>query len=63
MANPWLDIPLTDYEGHMEHVGQARMLDRVFGQALQSLQPQSVAVLGAAACYRAAAFGRPGQKV
>lgn len=48
MRNPWLDMPLADYEGHMEHVGQARMLDRVFGQALQSLRPQSVAVLGAA---------------
>ena len=47
MRNPWLDIPLAEYEGHMEHVGQARMLDRVFGQALQSIRPQSVAVLGA----------------
>ena len=48
MASPWLDIPLADYEGHMEHVGQARMLERVFGHALRMLQPQSVAVLGAA---------------
>lgn len=48
MANPWLDIPLADYEGHMEYVGQAPMLDRVFRQALQAIRPQSVAVLGAA---------------
>jgi hypothetical protein len=48
MANPWLQVPLADYEGHMEYVGQARMLDRIFGEALRTLQPRSVAVLGAA---------------
>lgn len=48
MASPWLDIPLADYESHMEHVGQARMLGEVLGHALRVLQPQSVAVLGAA---------------
>jgi hypothetical protein len=48
MANPWLEVPLADYEGHMEHVGQARMLDRILGHALRTLEPQSVAVLGAA---------------
>lgn len=48
MANPWLEVPLADYEGHMEHAGQAQMLGRIFGQALRTLRPQSVAVLGAA---------------
>jgi len=48
MANPWLQVPLADYEGHMEYAGQARMLDHIFGEALRTLQPRSVAVLGAA---------------
>ncbi len=48
MANPWLEVPLTDYEGHMEHAGQAQVLDRIFGHALRTLEPRSVAVLGAA---------------
>jgi hypothetical protein len=28
MSNPWLSIPLHDYEGHMAlpHVGQAKMI-------------------------------------
>lgn len=48
MANAWLEIPLADYEGHMDRVGQAQMLGRVFGRALQTFQPDSAAVLGAA---------------
>jgi hypothetical protein len=48
MANPWLEVPLADYEGHMEYAGQARMLARIFGETLRTLRPQSVAVLGAA---------------
>lgn len=48
MASPWLDIPLADYEGHMEHVGQAQLLDRLLGRALDQFRPASAAVLGAA---------------
>lgn len=48
MTNPWLEVPLADYEGHMEHAGQAQVLERIFGRALRTLRPQSVAVLGAA---------------
>jgi len=48
MAKPWLEVPLADYEGHMEYVGQAQMLDRIFGETLRTLQPRSVAILGAA---------------
>jgi SAM-dependent methyltransferase len=47
-ASPWLQVPLADYEGHMAHVGQAALLERLFGQAIRELQPRSVAVLGAA---------------
>lgn len=48
MSSPWLEVPLADYEGHMAHVGQAALLDRLFAEALAALGPRSVAVLGAA---------------
>jgi len=48
MASPWLDVPLADYEAHMELVGQAQLLDRLFARALQATRPDSVALLGAA---------------
>ena len=49
-TNPWTEIPLTDYEGHMSlpSVGQAQMLDAIFGRDLQTHAPESVAVLGCA---------------
>ena len=47
-GNPWLRVPLADYEGHMAHVGQAALLDRLLGDAIARLQPRSLAVLGAA---------------
>jgi len=50
MRNPWLDIPLADYEGHMAspNVGQAQFLSDVFAAALNKYEPRSVAVLGCA---------------
>lgn len=50
MKNPWLDIPLADYEGHMAlpHVGQAQLLSDVFADALHKYLPGSVAILGCA---------------
>ena len=50
MRNPWLDIPLADYEGHMAspNVGQAQFLSDVFAGALNKYEPRSVAVLGCA---------------
>lgn len=50
MKNPWLDIPLADYEGHMEmpNVGQAQLLSDVFAGALDKYAPRSVAILGCA---------------
>ena len=50
MKNPWLDIPLSDYEGHMAlpHIVQAQLLSDVFAGALKEFSPQSVAVLGCA---------------
>jgi len=50
MRNPWLDIPLDDYEGHMAwpQVAQARLLADVFKGMLEQHRPRSVAVLGCA---------------
>src|SRR5690349_17888547 len=50
MANPWLSIPLSDYEGHMSAPGveQLGALSFLFSRALRRVQPRSVAVLGIA---------------
>jgi len=49
--NPWLAVPLEDYEGHMssDPVNQLGPLADLFGEALARLRPGSVAVLGVAA--------------
>ena len=50
MSNPWLNIPLADYEGHMrsEEVQQLDVLSELFAAALERCQPASVAILGVA---------------
>lgn len=50
MSNPWLEIPLADYEGHMAlpQVDQARLLSDIFETLLREHRPSSVAVLGCA---------------
>jgi hypothetical protein len=50
MRNPWLDIPLAEYEGHMSlpTIGQAEMLAEQFESQLRTHTPISVAVLGCA---------------
>jgi len=50
MKNPWLDIPLSDYEAHMAlpGVAQAQLLAEILADQLQSLQPRSLAVIGCA---------------
>jgi SAM-dependent methyltransferase len=47
--NPWLTIPLADYEAHMASpaVRQRPLLDELFARALDGACPRSVAVLGA----------------
>jgi SAM-dependent methyltransferase len=44
--NPWLNIPLADYEGHMEAVGQTAALRRLFADVYTATRPARVAVLG-----------------
>jgi len=50
MRNPWLEIPLTEYEGHMAspQVAQAQLLGDVFESMPEKYRPRSVAVLGCA---------------
>ena len=50
MNNPWLTVPLDDYEGHMAlpNVGQAEMLANVFGKLLRTYAPTSAAIIGCA---------------
>jgi SAM-dependent methyltransferase len=50
MSNPWLSIPLEDYEGHMGSAGvrQLTVLAELFRYALERCLPESVAVLGVA---------------
>ncbi len=48
--NPWLEIPLADYEAHMAlpQVGQAELLANALADAVRWHAPRSVAVLGCA---------------
>jgi hypothetical protein len=50
MFNPWLDIPLADYEGHMKsaEVQQSVALSELFAEAIAFCHPASLAVLGVA---------------
>jgi len=50
MANPWLSMPLSDYEGHMSSpaVQQLDALSDLFAEALALCTPASVAILGIA---------------
>jgi len=50
MSNPWLNVPLTDYEGHMSapEVQQLTALSDLFSDALAFCRPASVAILGIA---------------
>ncbi len=50
MKNPWLDVPLDDYESHMSlpHVGQSQLLSQLLGEAIESYRPSSIALLGCA---------------
>jgi hypothetical protein len=50
MSNPWLDIPLADYEGHMSlpEVGQTQLLADVFDGVIKRRRPANIALLGCA---------------
>jgi SAM-dependent methyltransferase len=48
MANPWLDIDVADYIGHMHSasVNQGPILNGLLREALQDLRPRTVLVVG-----------------
>lgn len=48
--NPWINIPASDYEGHMDSpaVGQLKFLGELFKDVLKNFEPASVAVPGCA---------------
>ncbi len=50
MSNPWLTIPLEEYEGHMSlpEVGQAKMLASELQELLGTYAPASIAMVGCA---------------
>jgi hypothetical protein len=50
MLNPWLDVPLADYEGHMSvpELQQLGALSDLFADALAFGRSTSVAILGVA---------------
>lgn len=48
MKNPWLKIPLKDYEAHMKspNVGQQQMLNLIFKDLISRFNPKRIAVIG-----------------
>lgn len=50
MSNPWLSVPLNEYEQHMssEEVRQLGSLSELFAEAITGCRPSSIAVLGIA---------------
>ena len=50
MRNPWLDIPLGDYEAHMAlpTVGQAQLIADELDALVRTLSPRSLAIVGCA---------------
>jgi SAM-dependent methyltransferase len=44
--NPWLQIPVADYEAHMEAVGQTAALRQLFSSIYWGVKPRRLAVLG-----------------
>ncbi len=50
VTNPWLEIPLEDYERHMSHhlVGQSILLNSLTKKYLNSINPETAIFLGVA---------------
>ena len=50
MSNPWLEIPLADYEAHMAlpSIGQSRLIAEQLDALVRTLCPHSVGIIGCA---------------
>ncbi len=48
MINPWLNIPVDDYEAHMSapEIEQLQALNKIFKDTVRKFKPPSIAVLG-----------------
>lgn len=46
--NPWLNIPFSDYDNHMNEVGQSALLSEIFSHYLQKYKPVHMALPGCA---------------
>lgn len=48
MRNPWLDIPLADYEAHMgsSPIGQSKLIADQLDSLIRAYSPSSVAIIG-----------------
>src|SRR5690349_5098254 len=44
--NPWLQIPVADYEAHMDAVGQTAALRQLFSSVYWNSRPSRLLVLG-----------------
>ena len=55
--NPWLAIPLADYEAHMAlpEVGEAQLLRERLGPRLRLVSPEEIARVAARSGFRALA--------
>jgi len=47
VKNPWQNIPVDDYEGHMKAVGQSQLIASTFKHYFDFYQPKNIIVLGA----------------
>lgn len=45
-THPWLNVPASDYEGHMEATGQLGALRTAFKEIYANVRPRRLAVLG-----------------
>ncbi|HEY1217163.1 MAG TPA: hypothetical protein VGE93_26340, partial [Bryobacteraceae bacterium] len=50
MSNPWLEIPLADYEAHMAlpSIGQSRLIADQLEALVRSFRPHSIGIIGCA---------------
>jgi cyclopropane fatty-acyl-phospholipid synthase-like methyltransferase len=48
-GSPWLQIPIRDYEAHMDRIGQSEALREIFARACMETRPRRLLVLGCSA--------------
>lgn len=46
MNNPWVDIKVAEYEGHMKFIKQYDLLNRIFKEQIAKHQGETIGILG-----------------